>query len=139
MKLITEIRPEDDLSTFGTLLRFAGLVYENEDEGETDAPFAPHNIDGDVAFAPDRASADAAFDAWVVALKAAEAQFLEEGEEEGFVALIDSPRGLMLLAGTTMMGFEGPDVAALLPGAASYEGMPHISWDRILYDVFKEG
>ena len=65
-------------------------------------------------------------------------QFLEEGEEEGFVALIDSPRGLLIVAGTTMMGFEGPDVDALLPGAAHYEGMPHVSWERILYDVLQE-
>lgn len=139
MKMIEEPRTEDSLETFGTLLRFAALVYENDGEGEANAPFAPINIDGDVAFPKDRASADAAFDAWVVALGAAEEQFLEEGEEEGFVALLQTPKGLMLLAGTTLMGFEGPDLDALLPDVDRYEGMPHVSWERILLDVFEEG
>ena len=137
MKLITSPRPEDDLSSFGTLLRFAALVYVDEDEGEAGAPFGPHHLDGDVAFAPDRDAANAAFDAWVESLKEAEGQFLEEMEEEGVVALIDTPRGLMILAGSTMMGFDGPDVETLLPGAPSFMGMPHISWERILFDVFK--
>ena len=138
MKLIDQLRDDDDLSTFGTLLRFAALVYENEDEGEANSPIEPRSIDGDVVFPADRASADVAFDAWVEALKAAEEQFVEDGEEEGFVALIDTPKGLMLLAGSTLMGYEEPDIDTLLPGAPKRLAMPHVHWERILYDVFGE-
>lgn len=55
MKLINQVRDEDDLSTFGTVLRFAALVYENEDEGEPNCAFEEYNIDGDAVFPPDRA------------------------------------------------------------------------------------
>lgn len=135
MKLITEPRAEDNLSSFGNILRFAALVYENEEEGEANAPFEPYNIDGDVVFPADRASADAAFDAWVETLRAAEPQFLDEQEEEGMVALLETPKGLMILAATNIMGYEGPDVDALLPGRPAYLGMPHVTWERILADV----
>lgn len=135
MKLITDPREDDDLSSFGKLLRFAALVYDNEEEGEANAPFEPHNIDGDVVFPGDRGSADAAFDAWVERLRAAENQFLDEMEEEGMVALLETPKGLMILAGTTMMGFDGPDLDDLLPGRPKYLGMPHVTWERILDDV----
>ena len=137
MKLIDQVRADDDLSSFGRLLRFAALVYEDESEGDSNAPFTPHSFDGDIVFPPDCASADAAFDIWVETLKEAEDQFLEEGEEEGFVALLDTPEGLMILAGSTISAYPNPDLDTLLPGAPAILGMPHVNWDRIQYDMFK--
>ena len=138
MRIIESVRADDDLSSFGKLLRFAALMYEDEDEGEANGPFTPHGIDGDVVFPSDRASADATFDAWVASLKAAEGQFLEEGEEEGFVALLETPKGLMILAGSNLMGYPEPDLDTLLPGARRSIGIPHVTWERILQDVFGE-
>lgn len=135
MILIEEPRAEDDLSAFGTLLRFAALVYEDEEEGQTDARFEPTLIDGDVAIPANREDADAAFDVCVEAMKQAEEQFLEDGEEEAMVALFETPYGLLLMSGTTMMGFDGPDLAGLLPGRPVIESMAHISPDRIRYDL----
>lgn len=136
MKLINQIRGEDDLSSFGNVLRFAALVYENEEEGEANAPFVPQAFDGDVVFPLDRASADIAFDAWVATLQEAENQFLEEGDEEGFVALIESPKGLMILAGSNVSSYPNPDIDALLPGAPASLGMPHVCWERIISEMF---
>lgn len=140
MRIIEQPRPEDDLSSFGTVLRFAALVYENEEEGEANAPFEPYNIDGDVLFLDDRTKADAVFDAWVVSLRRAEDQFVEEGEEEGFVALLDTPKGLMILAGSNIQGYEGPDLDELGvdADARKFPGMPHITWERILQDLFRD-
>ncbi len=138
MKLIEHIRETDDLSTFGSVLRFAALVYKNEDEGEGNAPFVPHTFDGDVVFPADRAAADAAFNAWVTTLREAEEQFIEEGDEEGFVALLETPKGLMILAGSNVSGYSNPDLDILLPDSHSELGMPHVSWERILADMFNE-
>lgn len=140
MRIIDRPRDEDDLSSFGTLLRFAALVYENEDEGEANAPFEPYNIDGDVLFLDDRMVADRVFDAWVDSLKGAEGQFVEEGEEEGFVALLETPKGLMILAGSNIQGYDGPDLGELGIGADArqFPGMPHITWERILQDLFRD-
>lgn len=135
MILIDEPRAEDDLDAFGTLLRFAGLVYEDEDEGQADAAFQPNLLDGGVGAPADRSSADAAFDACVEAMKAAEGQFLEDGEEEAMVGLFDTPHGLLLVVGTTMMGFDHPDLAKLLPGRPVVESMAHVSPERIRYDL----
>lgn len=140
MKLIYQPREDDQLATFGELLRFAALIYDGEAEAdhEANSPFEPYSIDGDVVFPLDRAQADTVFDAWVEALKAAEQQFLDEWEEEGFVALFDSPnKGLMIIAGSNIMGYEGPD-ADLYANAKSYEGMPHVTWERILEDMWDE-
>lgn len=136
MKLINNIRDADDLSTFGTVLRFAALVYESEEEGEANAPFVPQAFDGDVVFPLDRASADIAFDAWVTTLQEAEDQFLEDGEEEGFVALIESPKGLMILAGSNVSSYPNPDIDTLLPSAPASLGMPHVCWERIISEMF---
>jgi len=138
MRLIDCLRGDDDLSSFGTVLRFAALVYESADEGEANAPFIPNAFDGDIVFPADRAAADAAFDAWVITLREAEEQFLEEGDEGGFVALIESPKGLMILAGSNIGAYPNPDIDDLLPGAPRELGMPHVRWKRILADMFGE-
>jgi hypothetical protein len=142
VKLIDQVRDEDDLSSFGELLRFKALIYDRdnsmEDDHEANSPFEPVSIDGDVVFPADRAEADTLFDAWVETLKGAEQQFLDEYEEEGFVALFQTTKGLMILAGSNIMGYDNPDLSALSPDTKSYLGMPHVSWERILDDVFKE-
>lgn len=131
MKTITHPRDTDDLSPFGSVLRFAALIYESEEEGEGNSPFAPHGIDGDAVFLPDRETADALFEAWAVSLQAAEDQFLDEGDEEGFVALMDTPRGLMIIAGSTISGYPEPDIDAFAPGAVRLIGAPHLNWELI--------
>lgn len=138
MKIIDQPRPEDELETFGTLLRFQGLVYENEDEGEANAPFGPYNIDGDVVFFENRPAANRAFDVWTASLKAAEDQFLDEGDEEGFLALFETPRGLMILAGSNIMGYPDPGVDSLPSVTRRRLGMTHVSWDKILQELFGE-
>lgn len=135
MNLINQVRPEDNLADFGELIRFAALVYDNANEGEANCSFEPYNIDGDVAFPIDEDQANAAFDAWVLELKKAEDQFLEEGDEEGFVGLFKTPNGLMILAGTTIMGFPNPDPNVYLAGAKYYLAMPHVTWERIVEDM----
>ena len=139
MKLIDTQRTDqefpDNLSDFGTLIRFAGLVYENEEEG-LGLGFEPYNMDGDVAFYDTREAADAAFDATVVKLKEAEDQFKESGDEEGMVALFETPKGLMIVAGTTIMGYEtGLETTS---HQKFFESMPHVTWERILSDMFDE-
>lgn len=139
MKMIDQMRDYDSLEQFGKVLRFSALVYENEEEGEATGGFEPYNMDGDVAFPASREQADTAFDAWVEVLKEQEEDFLDDGETEGFVALIDTPKGLMILAGTNIMAYPNPEnVEELLPGVPKCMGMPHVTWERILYDVFNE-
>lgn len=131
MKIITEPRPDENLSSFGRLVRFAALVYLDDNEGEASCGFGPNNIDGDIVFVDDEAEGIRVFDAMIGKLHAAEDQFIEEQEEEGFVALFDTPRGFMVMAASTMMGYPG--LKDIRPDA--YDGMPHISWDRIEHDV----
>lgn len=131
MQLIMQPRAEDDLSSFGRLERFAALVYE--DEGEAGAPFQPHSMDGDVVFVESEAEGIRVFDAMIEHLRKAEGQFIEEMEEEGMVALFETPKGFMVIASSTMMGFAGLETVR----SDAYQGMPHISWDRIEYDVLK--
>lgn len=133
MRLITQPRPEDDLSAFGRLVRFSALVYVDDDEGEAGAPFQPHSMDGDVVFVENEAEGIRVFEAMIDHLREAEGQFLEEMEEEGMVALFETPNGFLVIAGSTMMGYEG--LLTVRPDA--YQSMPHISWDRIEYDVLK--
>ena len=132
MKLITQPRAEDILSSFGRLVRFAALVYLDENEGEGNA-FQPATMDGDVVFVEDEDEGIRVFDAMIGKLHAAEGQFLEEMEEEGMVGLFETPNGFMVIAGSTMMGYSG--LEDIRPDA--HQGMPHISWERIEYDVLK--
>lgn len=138
MKIITEPRTDiefpDDLDSFGKLIKMEALVYENDEEGMRS--LQAYNMDGDVAFYATREAADAAFDIAVAAMKACEQQFIEEQEEEAVVALFETPKGLMILAATSIMGFdtklEGTDHTHY------YGAMPHVTWERILYDIFGE-
>lgn len=135
MELITAPRPEDDLAEFGELLKFAGLVYRDDDEGEK-SMFEGYNMDGDVSFFDDLSLAEETFDQYLECLKNAEAVLLEEGDEEGMVALFNTPKGYLVIAASTLMGFS--DIEDIPNASHFYAGMPHVTWERILIDVFEE-
>jgi hypothetical protein len=135
MKLITTPRPEDDLAEFGELLKFTALVYVDDSEGEP-SMFEGYNMDGDVAFFDDLSLAEEAFDQYIVHLKEAEDDFIDNGDEEGMVALFNTPKGYLVLATSTLMGFS--DIEMLSTATHFCPGMPHVTWNRIIIDMFDE-
>jgi len=128
-------RDTDDLASFGHLMRFEAQIYNSENEGKP-CRFAAGIIDGDIAFPLDRTSAERAFEVMADSLYEAESEFLEHGNQEGFVALFETPKGIMLVAGSNRMGFNGPDLGDLLPGVSTMTGMPNITWPRIMAEMF---
>lgn len=131
MIFITETRPDDDLSEFGDMIKFAGLVY-GEDEGVSSS-FEPYNMDGDVVFVYSYDEALVLFDEWTEVLRNSENDFLDQGDEEAFVLLTKTARGYMILAASTLMGFDHPESVETLPNKIL--GMPHITMDRIEEEI----
>ena len=140
MKIIEYARPEDDLSTFGKLLHFAALVYEDETEGRTAYPFMPGKIYGNVVFAADYNAAKIAFNIWQNNLKEkrVEEQFLTFEDEEGFVAIFESPRSFMVVAASNVRGFETDSPKEFLPNSPYSLWVSEMTWEQILEDVFGE-
>lgn len=135
MKTINRPRDTDDLASFGQLMRFEAQIYNNEIEGQP-CKFTAGTIDGDIAFPIDPKSAERAFEIIADSLYEAEAEFLEQGNQEGFVALFETPKGIMLVAASNHMGFNAPNLEDILPGARTITGMPNITWQRILTEMF---
>lgn len=139
MKLITELRSDirfpDNLAEFGTLLKFAAFVYDDQDDVETQG-FASYNMDGDVAFYDSREKAEEAFELAKSNLTSIEQTSLDPvfDDEEAMVGLFETPKGFMVLAATTVMGYESGLEST--DHTNYHEAMPHVTWDRILSDMF---
>jgi hypothetical protein len=132
MRIITEPRPQDRLEDFGTLLRFKALVYEgdgNRMDFDCRSGRGAQDLAGTVAFHDTRKAAGVAFDTAVRGLRRHESAFVEEGVEEGFVALFENEKGLMLVAADTLMGFRD-DLNKTAP-ARIIENMRRITWQDI--------
>ena len=125
---------EEPVSIIGELLAFRALIFTEADHGEGSYGFGEYNYDASIFIFEDKVAAQAAFDAAIVGLSAADVE--EECldcDNEAFIALYDTPWGFALLGGDSSgMGAAGGLVCEAAPGAVD---IPHFTIDRMIYDM----